>query len=472
MSRPAAASSAPEQHARRRARRALPRRARRDRRARGAALARGLRSSSRCPTRARRSGTSRTRPGSSRRSCSSPREPGYAPFDPAFRVPLQLVLRRGRRAARAARAAGSSSRPVARRGARLPRARSTSACSTLARRAARAPATRSRVVELGLHHEQQHQELILTDSSTLLGAEPAAARRTATLGRAAAPPRPRRSRWRALRGGRALDRPRRAAASRSTTRGRATACCVQPFALALAAGDERRVPRVHRRRRLRRGPSSWLSDGWAWRAGARAGAAPLYWERDDGALDGAHARRRARAREPDEPVVPRQLLRGRRLRALGGRAAADRGRVGDRARPRSPVDGQLRRARAPAPGAGRRRRAASRSSSATSGSGRAAPTRPTPAIAPAAGALGEYNGKFMCNQLVLRGGSCATPRVAHPRDLPQLLPARRALAVLAACGWPGRFKKGVWHQTLETHPGPEHARRSREFLKFDARPLS
>ena len=79
------------------------------------------------------------------------------------------------------------------------------------------------------------------------------------------------------------------------------------------------------------------------RSATRRWTHPLYWFRQDGALDGVHAGRR-RAPRPRRAGLPRQLLRGRRLRPLGGSPAAHRGGVGGGGRGRADP-GQLPRRR-------------------------------------------------------------------------------------------------------------------------------
>ena len=91
---------------------------------------------------------------------------------PALRIPLQLVLRAGRRAALPgpARARHASH---ARAGVGLSRATWTTRCSPCANSMAGEPGHPAwPVLELGLHHEQQHQELLLTDIKHVLLDQP------------------------------------------------------------------------------------------------------------------------------------------------------------------------------------------------------------------------------------------------------------------------------------------------------------
>jgi ergothioneine biosynthesis protein EgtB len=258
------------------------------------------------------------------------------------------------------------------------------------------------VVELGIQHEQQHQELMVTDIKHVFSVNPlrpvyqprpAEARRSA-------PP----LRWIDFAGGvHAIGHEGDGFAyDNESPRHRVW---LEPYRLA-----SRPVTNGEYLEFMRDGgytrPELWLSMGWA-TALEHQWTEPFYWEKRDGewwmfTLSGM------RPVDPDEPVCHLSYFEAD---AFARWADA-----------RLPTEAEWEAAAAAAPITG---------NFVESGRYHPAPperdgdgllqlfgdvwewTRsqysPYPGYRAAPGALGEYNGKFMCNQFVLRGGSCATP---------------------------------------------------------------
>ena len=158
-----------------------------------------------------------------------------------------------------------------------------------------------------------------------------------------------------------------------------------------------------------RNPALWLADGWAW-VQADAIEAPLYWRQEKGAwtrfgLDG---------RRPIDPAAPVTHVSFYEADAYASWAGA-----------RLPTEAEWESAAAPYdPAGGNQLDTAGPVEPRPSSGGPAffgdvwewtgSAYRPYPGFRAAEGAVGEYNGKFMSGQFVLRGGSCATPR-GHAR---------------------------------------------------------
>ena len=259
------------------------------------------------------------------------------------------------------------------------------------------------LLELGLNHEEQHQELLLMDILSLFALHPGAPAYRTDLAPATGPARGPVG-WIARDGGLVeigageggfafdCERPRQKV-------------WLEPFQLAdrlVSCGDWLTF--------IEDGgydtPAHWLSDGWD-RARIEGWRAPAYWENDDGAW----TRRTLAGREvvnPDAPVCHVSFYEadayarwaGARLPSEAEWESVAEGRpiVGNF------LGGDILRT---APSLGDQLYGDVWQWTASAYS-------PYRGFAPAAGAVGEYNGKFMSGRQVLRGGACVTP-VAHMR---------------------------------------------------------
>ena len=261
------------------------------------------------------------------------------------------------------------------------------------------------LVALGIEHEQQHQELLVTDLKFSFSHNPLApVYRPRQDSDAQAPP----LRWHEYPGGLTelgADPAEGFCFDNETPRHRQW---LEPFALAsrpatcgeyLAFIEDGGYQR----------PELWLSDGWAWlkEQGAQA---PLYWDLD-GDTPAHYTLAGRRPINPQEPVAHLNYYEADAFARWSGK--------------RLPTEAEWEHAAARLSAATATHAGfvdSRRFHPGVAGADSQGPAQmfgdvwewtasaylPYPGFTAAAGAVGEYNGKFMCNQMVLRGGSCAS----------------------------------------------------------------
>ena len=258
------------------------------------------------------------------------------------------------------------------------------------------------LVTLGMHHEQQHQELLVTDIKHVFSVNPLRPvyRERARPPAGSAEPQG----WVAFEGG-VHEIGHDGSGFAYDNEGPRHRQFVEPFELAdrlVTCGEYLEFMEDGGYRR----PELWLSLGWA-AVQENEWSEPFYWEQRDGewmifTLSGM------RAVDPAEPVCHLSYFEADAFARWAGARLPTEAEWEVAANGVEPEgnfvdEGRFHPVAAPA-GSGLRQLYGDVwewTSSAYS---------PYPGFRPAAGAVGEYNGKFMVSQLVLRGGSCATSR--------------------------------------------------------------
>jgi ergothioneine biosynthesis protein EgtB len=307
----------------------------------------------------------------------NPSLPGYRVFDPAYAYLFNSYYERvGPRHPRPQR--GLLSRPSVDDVARYRRYVDGAMQECIARAAPDAAA----LIELGLQHEQQHQELLLMDIKHVLSCNPtdpayAIARTPVVDGRADG--------WVDLDGGTVEIGDATAGFAFDNERPRHRVS-LEPFRLAARLVTAREWLEFIGDGGYRR-PELWLSDGW-YAVQEHGWSAPLYW-RDDG--DDGWTVFTLSGRLPLDGAEPVVHVSHYEADAYARWAGA-----------RLPTEFEWEHAAASAtPGA-------LRDLDGVVWQWTASAYLPYPRFRPAGGAVGEYNGKFMSGQMVLRGSAAIT----------------------------------------------------------------